>query len=539
MTKKTTIKTLLTAGLAALLGTALGSSAHADSLPPETGDLVIHKYIGAAVGPAHDGTELTVAPSDVIPANGVVFDLFRVGPAIAAEADNAPWPDVPPVGAYVRNATTGHLEVYAGKTLIGEYGLTVAAPAHVTTANNGTGTAAGLPRGTYLVIENAVASTKITDATTGAPLFVSQTVAPFLVAVPMTNPTGDGWLDVVHVYPKNELLSVEKEVESPGGVVVGDTVTYTITVSVPGDIAESKVFNIYDKLDGALDLDIESVTVSTVPALAGLNTLVLGTDYAVTWHGGSRIVLVGFTDSGRAKLAGLSSVVVEFDTTVNAEILKAKNRIVDNIGQVDFTNADGVDYHSESEGGGDGDSQIHTAAIQITKVDQHGLPLSGARFKIASSQANALAGNFLRLDPYTLEVYDIDDSPMSRWAAHGPQHDWEITPDHVGSFGGLRDFVEVDGQIEWQTYWIVETAAPQGYNLLSEPLPVSFEEAAANDAADYQHLFTLTVHNSQGFVLPETGGLGRLAWTVAGVALMGLAGLLILTRRRRDEADRS
>jgi len=532
MSKKHWLKAALAAGVAVLMGTTGAAAAQADpGVSPATGDLVIHKYIGAPIpNQDRDGTLLdTSGWTSVIPANGVVFDLYKVG-APLVPTTGGPWPDVPAPGKYVLNGTT--LEVYDSTALIGEYALVAASPAAVTTGPNGTATAADLPKGLYLVMENVAASTTITNALTGEAMFISQAAVPFIVAVPMTNAAGDGWLDTVHVYPKNSALSVDKVVESSRAVAVGDTVSYSITASVPGDIATSKLFNIVDKLDKALDLDLATVAVTTFPVLTGTNALVKNLDYTITYDMGGHAFTVAFLDPGRVKLAGTQSVIVTFDTTINASILDSADGMVRNTGEVDFTNQDNTEFHAESDPGDP--STVHLAIITVTKVDQAGSALNGATFKIATSQANAEAGNFLRLDPVTQILYDYDAAAGSTWATLGATADYAVSPANTGSFVGLRDTVDVNGTPVWQTYWIVETTAPAGYNMLHDAIPVNFEDAfkAFQDPAEYDFTATLTVSNSKGFLLPETGGAGTILLTVAGVALIGAAVLIGVTRRR-------
>jgi len=544
MQHKKWLKAAVAAALAVLTSSALAAGAHAapgDALPPATGDLVIHKYIGAPVsGQSSTGVQVDdSAWSGVIAADGVAFDLFKVGAPVNTSApQGTTWPDVPLTGDFVRNPGTGNLEVREGATLVGEYSLAAATPDSVTTGPNGTATAAGLAQGLYLVIENPAKSTSITDAATGEPLFISQAAAPFVVAVPMTAPDGQSWLDVVHVYPKNEAFTVDKTATTDGAVAVGDTVSYTITVSVPGDIATAKKFAIYDTFDAALDLDLASVTVTTVPELTGAGALVKNTDYTITYNPPTRTLSIAFAPEGRVKLAGTTSVVVTLDTTVNATILTAPGNTVSNTARGEFTNKDDVTFQADSGGGSE--SQISTATVSVTKVDQAGKALNGATFGIATSQANAAAGHFLRLDPATKVVHDYDASPTSAWATLGAAADYVIAPSNEASFTGLRDVVEVNGQPVWQTYWVVEIQAPATYNLLADPIAVAFADARATfaDPADYDHVYHLTVTNSKGFTLPETGGAGTIGLTVAGVVLMGSAVLVGITRRKKtaDEA---
>ena len=532
MKKSFGLKAVLAAGVTMLMTATAATQAFADPLPPDSGDLVIHKYIGAPVtGTTNNGTlQDTSGWSNVVAANGVAFDLYKVG---AAVVHDPVWPDVPPQGTYVKNATSGNLEVYNGAMLLGEYALAAATPDSVTTATDGTATASALAKGFYLVVENAAKSTSITDAKTDQPMYISQTAAPFIVQVPMTDPSGDGWLDPVHVYPKNEALTVDKVAETAGGVAVGDVIDYTITVSVPGDIATSKKFLIYDTFDPALDYVQDSTTVAAVPAS---HTLTAVTDYTIDYDTGTRTLTVTFTDDGRKALVGATGVTVKLKAVINSGLLDAPNMWVHNIAHVQFTNKDGTDFEAESSPDDDPPpSTVTTAIITITKVDQDNQALNGATFAIASSEANAKAGNFIRQDPASKVLHDYDAAPDSAWAILGKANDYTISPDNSASFIGLRDAVDNNGTIEWQTYWVVEIAAPATYNMLTDPIVVSFEDAynAADQPEDYTHVYQLTVTNSKGFMLPETGGLGTILWTVAGIVLMGTAVLIVVTKRKK------
>ncbi len=94
---------------------------------------------------------------------------------------------------------------------------------------------------------------------------------------------------------------------------------------------------------------------------------------------------------------------------------------------------------------------------------------------------------------------------------------------------------------------ISDTAAPAGYNLLSEPIEITVEKAGvrynqsdsgrsmSNQGVIHQNEtdpYTLTVTNNAGYELPSTGGAGTRLFTILGSILtLGTGGLL--WRRRR------
>jgi len=328
------------------------------------------------------------------------------------------------------------------------------------------------------------------------------------------------------VYPKNEAMSVQKEVDVTDGdaVAVGDEVSYTITASVPGDVAEGKRFNIVDVLDAALDLELASIEVYTQPSGTLLSEDTgAGGDYTVTYDV-SRTLTVSFTAEGRAALDGEAGVRLVFTAKVNSTILQYADFTVGNEASVTFRNSDDVDFDADT---GDDGPRIHTSGIQITKVDEAARALNGAKFKIASTKSNADSGYYLRIDPVSKEISDYDPTPGSKWLTLGAANDYEIAPANIDVFAGLRD--KVNGT--WNTYWVVETKAPSGYNLVGTTIEVAF------DGSEMDYMYLLTVHNSKGFTLPQTGGMGVILFPVVGVALLGVALILVVTSKKRKAAQ--
>lgn len=91
-----------------------------------------------------------------------------------------------------------------------------------------------------------------------------------------------------------------------------------------------------------------------------------------------------------------------------------------------------------------------------------------------------------------------------------------------------------------ETYYLFETMAPKGYNLLTEPIVVTVTETGltVSSGADWAQAedSRLTIMNQPGYILPETGGIGTTLYTTAGLLLILSAVILLFMKKRGKEA---
>ena len=123
-----------------------------------------------------------------------------------------------------------------------------------------------------------------------------------------------------------------------------------------------------------------------------------------------------------------------------------------------------------------------------------------------------------------------------------------------GMISGENGLFSYDGEtvfeLEPGTYQLVETAAPAGYILLSEPViitvtahGVTYNQSNSslslnNNGVIHQNEtdpYTLTVTNNAGYVLPSTGGPGTEIFKLLGsmLVLFAGAGFILLQRKKR------
>ena len=106
------------------------------------------------------------------------------------------------------------------------------------------------------------------------------------------------------------------------------------------------------------------------------------------------------------------------------------------------------------------------------------------------------------------------------------------------------------GLEENTTYYLFETEALPGYNLLTGPVAITTAGPNTIDAslnktrlncvkvkdANQNEVWEIVVYNSTGYELPQTGGRGTALFTAIGAILSGTAGAILTLKRRREPA---
>lgn len=352
------------------------------------------------------------------------------------------------------------------------------------TDTDGQVTISNLPEGNYWIVEN----TKGT--------IVSSRAVPFALTLPFTNQTGDGWLETINVYPKNTLadepVNPVKTVDKSNNAI-GEDNTWTIKQTIPAGIEDYHDFKFTDAINSRLDwVGNLSVTASGID-------LVEGTDYTATFNdeaGQSSELLLGkpltgiltvdFTDAGLAKLADATDpIVITFDTKINDTAIMGEP--IENNVQVYFDNGHG---HT-GEKIPDEVPSVHTGGKKFVKEDSaNNELLDGAEFKIKNA-----AGDFV--------IIGTDGA-----VTFGAEADAEVftSAEDTGAF-------EVRG-LPYEDYVLVETKAPDGYALPTDP-----NTSFTVNADSYKDAAVLKIDNKE-ITIPQTGGIGTAIFTMIGAALM-------------------
>lgn len=367
---------------------------------------------------------------------------------------------------------------------------------------------------------------------------------PFFVCVSTVDPATGAPVYTVNVYPKNTVItedvSIDKDVTQVGNdhdtFAVGQTHTWIIQSSIPSGMATGLRYDISDVLDYRLTYQGNIlVTVAADDAPAKTESLILSesTDYTVTQGTATddqgHIVdtfTVALTQDGIRKVAEAAAnadevleVRVYFDSIINQNA--GMGQQIPNQAHVEYTNNVGIDYDADSDF-----PEVHTGGLQILKVDaQNSEALSGAIFRIARpAAAGETADITFTVDSQLLSLVFVDFYSTA-----------DLSGEKVSQVTTGEDGTAVIYGLTYGEYYLVETAAPTGYNKLTQPVAVTISAGSHLVEADGSGYVTVT--NSSQFLLPETGGAGTMLLTVTGFTMILAAmALFILSGKVRKTA---
>ena len=338
---------------------------------------------------------------------------------------------------------------------------------------------------------------------------------------------------------KGDLPTVDKKVQVDGtgkdatDAKIGDTLTFTLTSTIPDMSAyDTYTFNFKDTLSKGLTFgQVKSVKVENV-------TLTENTDYTVTTPTASNnnTLTVAMKDFKTKQQANAGKkITVTYTATLN------ENAVVGGAGNV---NSAKIQYSNNPSTNGTGESEpskvrVFTYGFTVDKYtgDQYtdaATRLAGAEFTLAHKDGSAIS--FVQVSAGSATA-----NAVYRVAKAGETGTTTITTPANGKvvFEGLEN-----GE-----YTLTETKAPAGYNKLASAIGVKVD--GQNDGTDTTNATVaitynnnngsnynqsasngvIPVQNKSGVTLPETGGMGTIAFTVIGVLVIALGVAWTLKRK--------
>lgn len=372
-----------------------------------------------------------------------------------------------------------------------------------TVAADGTATFADLAMGEYFI--------RPTSSTSVYQLMI-QKIEPKVEEDSEGNP---GYvIDDVTFTAKKEEVTITKTADKTS-VTKNEKVAYTVTVDIPtyGTGATDKSFYVSDLLPDGLTIDTASINVKIGDAAVDSTAYTLD----ATATTGYTFKLSVTTDQYADKWAenGGKQLVITYSATLNNDNTTAVNTKETNTATFDYSNYPYVvNSHKQKTDAVD----VTTFAIKIDKyVD--GSPTT----KLAKA----------KFDLYRTATQAEVDAGLAVQVPHTTINGIKLESDVVTNASGVATFEKYEANGTKYDYYLVETQAPHGYNILAEAVKVNFTDT---DVEATDGVYTVEVPNSSGITLPITGGEGIVIFTVIGIVLMVGAVILFVIFRKKAKA---
>ena len=349
---------------------------------------------------------------------------------------------------------------------------------------------------------------------------------------------------------------------------IGDAVPFMLIGTMPTTLSDYPTYKyiFHDEQSAGLTLNVDSIKVYHVADKAAtVKTLVKNTEtekfYVVEKTAKGFKVSFDDVKSIKDEMGNAITVTKDSIIVVEYEAVLNNNAVVGlegNPNEVCLEYSNNPNFVGEGTPGDDGDNNeenetgktevdkviVFTYELDVTKVDgdDNSIKLENAQFYLQK-------GNM---------YYCLDSEGNVYWNAD--QNKAEVLSSNASGLFIVKGLDEGD-------YTLTETVAPTGYNLLKDAisltikavtyngqdwttfkasdaltnvtLTVNGNDSASTDSAEENintsGVVNLTVKNNKGTLLPETGGVGTVAFYVIGGLLVTVAVVLLVTRKRMSK----
>ena len=332
---------------------------------------------------------------------------------------------------------------------------------------------------------------------------------------------------------KGEAPSIEKTADKET-VEIGQVVTYTIKGIIPDTTGyDSYVYKIKDTLSNGLDFVKNAQGEAQV-----------GTDYVVSVQikDGAAITPTATLseDNNRTMTLDLSDWIKANQASKGQEFTVTYYAKVNANAVVTEKNSASLEYgndQSNTTTTKPSEAKTPTYPLQIHKSikDNKDSYLAGAIFRLYKTEQDAKANtNPIAVTgsngSYTVDLVQAGDNK---------QYDMESIGDGTTVSKGMN--LKLNG-LAAGDYWLVETKAPDGYSGITAPIKITIIKSNDTDEGKWtikkdtvvEGDKIIDIENSAGTLLPGTGGMGTILFTVVGVALiLVVAASFVISRRKR------
>jgi len=355
-------------------------------------------------------------------------------------------------------------------------------------------------------------------------------VATPAMLINVTDPT-------VTINMKSSYPVVDK-IADDQSTAIGDTVTYTLTSHVPDMTGyDSYVFKFKDTLSAGLTFG------GVTEVKIGNQTLVADTGYQLTHEPGNpNAITIEILDFINYQNQAGQPIVVKYTATVNEKAV---------VGMNPNTNEAKVEYSNDPSNPTLGVPSVpdvvdvHTFDFTVNKyfmADKNESPLSGVGFKLYKNK------------DCTEEVNVVRES-------EGNDQNAAVYRKAKAEESGVEAITPASGKIQFKgldagTYYLKETTTPDGYNKLTGSIEIVIKPTYSQEGklTEYEVKYTyngitetvssnqvnqsptIKVENKSGTQLPNTGGIGAVIFTIAGVAILAVVMICSMRSKKRKHS---
>mgnify|MGYP004674977375 CR=1 FL=1 len=353
--------------------------------------------------------------------------------------------------------------------------------------------------------------------------------------------------------PKGDKPSLNKQIKDNDkgtwGVVgdnqIGDTVEFRTISTVPNTEGYTKYdYIISDTMSDGLTSNVKTADDVNIT----VNGKVLPRDYYdVTENGNSfqvHINILGAIADGY--MTAGAEIITSYTGVLNGTAKVYDEGKQDNTAHLEYSN----NPNNTENRGQTPDSKVYdwTFKMDVNKVDKNQKPLEGAKFVLSKNGSLNVADMECGEDgvPTKTEnliglITDVDGNyVVATVDANKADIVYAIDAGYA-TIKGLDDVMD---------YYLYETKAPEGYNLLSQPVQFKINAEYETDGSQLKAGYpTVTVDgkvadtmsfnvvNQSGAELPSTGGIGTTIFYVVGGLLVVGAGIVLVTKKRMGKAE--
>lgn len=336
----------------------------------------------------------------------------------------------------------------------------------------------------------------------------------------------------VTIKEKNGAPTIEKKVQEDSNsnwgkkndADLGQTVNFQTTINVID--GQPVKYVLHDKMTGLTFGSVSSITVKRNNETV---TLTSGTDYTVnttTLTDGCAFEVV-FKDNTVGEVT--SSVLQPNDVvTVSYSATVNKDAVIAGTGNPNET------WLSYGESGNTQHDVTRTYVWQVnvfkcTKNGDKEMALAGAEFKLYKEVGDQKTKNYVTATEIKSEDNKVTGYKVTGWTETESEGTTFTSPD-TGKF----DIVGLDAD----TYYLVETKAPAGYNKVKDAVKIVISKDYSGDTGTATVTYgtnstgEVKVVNNTGTELPSTGGMGTTIFYILGSVLVLAAVVLLVTKKR-------